>query len=107
MDIYPVASVEFNRIESQIPENRNFAGQPIFDAGDDVPPINFQEEMSNAAEEMANLLSAFGRFSRAGRKNDSAENDFVSSMLEDLADEKLDSLIKHVAKLRDLNNLLN
>ncbi|WP_235212899.1 type III secretion system gatekeeper subunit SctW [Cedecea neteri] len=63
--------------------------------------------MSNAAEEMADLLSAFGRFSKAGRKNDSTDNDFVSSMLEDLADEKLDTLIKHVAKLRDLNNLLN
>ncbi|KAF1368345.1 HrpJ domain-containing protein [Yokenella regensburgei] len=107
MDIRSVASVDFNRIESQIPENRNTAGQPVFDAGEDALPINLQEEMSNAAEEMADLLSAFGRFSKAGRKNDSADNDFVSSMLEDLADEKLDTLIKHVAKLRDLNNLLN
>lgn len=107
MDIRSVAGVDFNRIEPQIPENRSAAGQPVFDAGEEALPINLQEEMSNAAEEMADLLSAFGRFSKAGRKNDSADNDFVSSMLEDLADEKLDTLIKHVTKLRDLNSLLN
>lgn len=107
MDIRSVAGVGFNRIEPQIPQNRSAAGQPVFDAGEEALPINLQEEMSNAAEEMAYLLSALGRFSKAGRKNDSADNDFVSSMLEDLADEKLDTLIKHVTKLRDLNNLLN
>lgn len=107
MDIRSVAGVDFNRIEPQIPQNRSAAGQPVFDAGEEALPINLQEEMNNAAEEMADLLSAFGRFSKAGRKNDSADNDFVSSMLEDMADEKLDTLIKHVAKLRDLNNLLN
>ncbi|WP_210523101.1 MULTISPECIES: type III secretion system gatekeeper subunit SctW [Pantoea] len=107
MDIRSVAGVDFNRIEPQIPENRSAAGQPVFDVGEKALLINLQEEMSNAAEEMADLLSAFGRFSKAGRKNDSVDNDFVSSMLEDLADEKLDTLIKHVTQLRDLNNLLN
>lgn len=107
MDIRSVAGVNFNRIEPKIPENRNASGQLVFDVGEDALPINLQEEMSNAAEEMANLLSAFGRFSKAGRKNDSSDNDFVSSMLEEQADEKLGTLIKHVAKLRDLNNLLN
>jgi|SRR5471030_87426 len=105
MDIRSVTGVDFNRIETQMPENRT--GQPVNDAGDDALPVNLQEEMSNAAEEMADLLSAFGRFSKAGRKNDSADNDYVSSMLEDQADEKLDTLIRQVAKLRDLNNLLN
>lgn len=107
MDIRSVSGVDFNRIEPQIPKNRSAAGQPVFDAGEEALPINLQEEMSNAAEEMAALLSAFGRFSKAGRKNNSSDNDFVSSMLEDLADEKLATLIKHVAKLRDFNNLLN
>ena len=86
MDIRSVVGVEFNRIEAQIPENRSAAGQSVFDAVEEPLPINLQEEMNNAAEEMADLLSAFGRFSKTGRKNDSADNDFVSSMLEDLAD---------------------
>lgn len=107
MEIRPVDGINFNRIETQIPENRSAGSQPVFNAAEEALPINLQEEISNAAEEMADLLSAFGRFSRAGRKNDAAENDFASSMLEEQADEKLYTLIKIVAKLRDLNNLLN
>ncbi|MFB6324911.1 type III secretion system gatekeeper subunit SctW [Pantoea deleyi] len=107
MDIRSVASVDFNRPESAILDNRDAAGRAEVEAGEEALPINLQEEMNNAAEEMADLLSAFGRFSKAGRKNDSADNDFVSSMLEDLADEKLNTLIKHVARLSDFNNLLN
>lgn len=107
MDISAVAGVYLNRIETQISENHSAAGLPVFDAREESIPVNLQEEINQAAEEMADLLSEFGRFSKTGRKNDSADNDFVSSILEDMADEKLDTLIKHVAKQRNLNNLLN
>ncbi|MGG2143682.1 HrpJ domain-containing protein [Symbiopectobacterium sp. RP] len=45
------------------------------------------------------MLSTFGRFSRMGRRNDNIENDFLSSMLEEKADEKHDALIKQVSRL--------
>jgi type III secretion protein W len=105
MAIRSVGAVEFNRVDFQKADSR--APQHTEDAAENAPVVNLQEEMNNAAEEMADILSAFGRFSKSGRKNDSAENDFVSSMLEDQADEKLDTLVRQVAKLRDLNNLLN
>ncbi|MCW2483982.1 HrpJ domain-containing protein, partial [Candidatus Symbiopectobacterium sp. NZEC135] len=57
------------------------------------------EQISNAAEEFADVLSTFGRFSRMGRRNDSIEHDFLSSMLEEKADEKHDALIKQVSRL--------
>lgn len=107
MDLRSVGSANFNRIETKTKVPSGATSQPVYDATDDALPINLQEEMQNAAEEMADLLSAFGRFARAGRKNDEAVNDHVSSMLEDQADEKLDTLIRQVAKLRDLNNLIN
>lgn len=106
MDIRSIAGFDFNRIEIQAPESHT-SEQVVYDADGEALPLNLQEELSNAAEEMADLLSAFGRFSRAGRKNDAADNDYASSMLEDQADEKLSTLVKHVAKGSDLNNLLN
>ncbi|MBG6247217.1 MULTISPECIES: hypothetical protein [Symbiopectobacterium] len=45
------------------------------------PVKNLQEQISNAAEEFADVLSTFGRFRRMGRRNDNIENDFLSSML--------------------------
>lgn len=63
------------------------------------PVRNLQEQISNAAEEFADVLSTFGRFSRMGRRNDNIENDFLSSMLEEKADEKHDALIKQVSRL--------
>jgi len=70
-------------------------------------PINFQEEMSDAAEEIADLISMFGRFSKSGRKNDHADNDFLSSMLEEKADDKFNTLVRQVSKMSDLSTLLN
>lgn len=105
MDIRAVTGVNFNRIEPRLTER--LTGAQVNDGGENAEPVNLQQELSNAAEEMADILSAFGRFSKTGRKNDSADNDFLSSMLEDQADEKLNTLIRQVAKLPDLNNLLN
>lgn len=107
MDIRSVTGIDLNRIEIQVPEDRGITNQLVFDADEKAIPINFQEEMNNAAEEMADLLSVFGRFSKTVRKNDNTDNDFVSSILEDMADEKLDNLITHVTKQQNLNNLLN
>ncbi|WP_312625839.1 type III secretion system gatekeeper subunit SctW [Scandinavium sp.] len=105
MDIRSITGTDFGRLDAPLAESS--PARQIVEAGDDALPLNLQEEMSNAAEEMADILSAFGRFSKAGRKNDNADNDFVSSMLEDQGDEKLDTLIRQVAKLRDMNNLIN
>lgn len=106
MSIRSVGAVELHRLNLQNTANRAPSRVPD-DAGEQVPLASLQEEMSNTAQEMADLLSAFGRFSKSGRKNDAADNDFASSMLEDKADEKLDSLIKQVAKTREFGNILN
>jgi type III secretion protein W len=105
MNIRSVAGIDFKPVDTPTSESRS---APLMaEGGDDAQPLNLQQELSNAAEEMADILSAFGRFSKAGRKNDSADNDFVSAMLEDQADEKLDTLIRQVTKLRDMNTLIN
>ncbi|KFF67184.1 invasion protein [Pectobacterium brasiliense] len=107
MSIRSVGAVELHRLNLQNTANRAPSRVPD-DAGEQVPLASLQEEMSNAAQEMADLLSAFGRFSKFGRKNDAADNDFLSSMLEDQADEKLGSLIKQVsANTLRFGNLLN
>lgn len=105
INIRSVPGIDFKRIDTPMPQSHS--GALMGDGGEEVQPLNLQQELSNAAEEMADILSAFGRFSKMGRKNDSTDNDFVSAMLEDQADEKLDTLIRQVAKLRDVNTLIN
>ncbi len=105
INIRSVPGIDFKRIDTPAPQSHS--GSLMADGGEEVQPLNLQQELSNAAEEMADILSAFGRFSKMGRKNDSTDNDFVSAMLEDQADEKLDTLIRQVAKLRDVNTLIN
>lgn len=70
------------------------------------PVVSLQEQISNAAEEMADMLSTFGRFSKSGRKNDNLENDFLSAMLDEKADEKCELLVKQVVKMSFNNNEL-
>ncbi|WP_168404107.1 type III secretion system gatekeeper subunit SctW [Erwinia amylovora] len=101
----PIGSVNVSRFDYLRTESR--APHRDGDVAEDIHYVDLQGELSNAAEEMADILSAFGRFSRTGRKNDSADNDFASSILEDQADEKLNTLVKQVEKLRDLSNLLS
>lgn len=72
-----------------------------------IPDLNLHGEMVSAAEEMADILSAFGRFSKFGRKNDNADNDFISAILEDNVDDKLDSLLREIPKFHIKDNLLN
>ncbi|WP_299999391.1 HrpJ domain-containing protein [uncultured Cedecea sp.] len=68
--------------------------------------INLQDEISSASEEISDIFSVFGRFSKTGRRNDGAENDFVSSILEDKADEKLGTIVKNIHNLRNLAKFL-
>lgn len=105
MAITSVGTNEFTRIDLQ-PLNIS-SPQSGDDTIEQAPVVNLQAEINDAAEEMADILSAFGRFSRAGRKNDSAENDFISSMCEEKADEKFETLVRQVAKLRDHHQLIN
>ncbi|HFT1247463.1 TPA: type III secretion system gatekeeper subunit SctW [Escherichia coli] len=105
MNVRSIAGGEFNRVESLM--LGNCAEHHVNNVCESTQPLDLQEEVINAAEEMADILSVFGRFNKVGRKNDSADSDFVSLILDEQADEKLDSLIHLVAKLRDLNNLLN
>lgn len=103
MNIRPV--IELARPAIPIDERR--ITQPTQYIGENEISFNLQAEISNAAEEIADILSTFGRFSRVGRKNDAAVNDFVSSMLEDQSEQKLDLLVRQIAKLQDLNHFLN
>ncbi|MCW2487407.1 invasion protein [Candidatus Symbiopectobacterium sp. NZEC127] len=80
-------------------ENNRLTVSATSEEGEHQPVANLQEQISNAAEEFADVLSTFGRFSRMGRRNDSIEHDFLSSMLEEKADEKHDALIKQVSRL--------
>jgi len=105
INIRSVTGIDFKRIETPTPESRSEG--LMADGGEEALPVNLQQELRDAAEEMADILSTFGRFSKTGRKNDSADNDFVSAMLEDQADEKLNTLIRQVAKMRDVNTLIN
>lgn len=105
MAITSVGMNEFSRIDFQPTDiSSPHSGD---DAIEQAPVVNLQAEINDAAEEMADILSAFGRFSRAGRKNDSADNDFISSMCEEKADEKFETLVRQVAKLRDHNQLIS
>ncbi|CCG86225.1 type III secretion system gatekeeper subunit SctW [Erwinia piriflorinigrans] len=105
MALRPLGLMDFNhferaRLDSRVPHSDG-------DVAENIQYIDLHEELGNAADEMADILSVFGRFSRTGRKNNSTEDDFASSILEEKLDEKLDSLIKQVTKLRDISSLLN
>jgi len=109
MIIRTINPVDFNRLDFRPAINRTTTNHAVRNTNEkaETTAINLQDEMNAATEEMADLLSAFGRFSKIGRRNDSAENDFVSSMLEDKADEKLGTIVKNIHKLQDLAKFIN
>jgi len=109
MVIRSVNSVDFNRLDLRPAMNRNTSSNAARNTNEtsEAIIINLQEEMNFASEEMADLISSFGRFSKLGRKNDSTENDYSSSILEDKADEKLGFIVKNINKLQNVTNLLN
>ncbi|ADP12407.1 Type III secretion apparatus [Erwinia sp. Ejp617] len=65
------------------------------------------EILSNIAEELADTVSTFGRTSKFGRKNDSFDNDTVSAILEENAEEKIFILIKQITKFQGQTSILN
>ncbi|AUX72533.1 HrpJ domain-containing protein [Erwinia pyrifoliae] len=65
------------------------------------------EILSNIAEELADTVSTFGRASKFGRKNDSFDNDTVSAILEENAEEKIFILIKQITKFQGQTSILN
>jgi len=77
------------------------------DDGAEFDAINLQDEIDANSEEMADLLSLFGRLGKAGRKTYLPEHDFESSILEDKAEEKLGLLIKNISKYPDSSPFLN
>ncbi|MEN4910728.1 HrpJ domain-containing protein [Erwinia amylovora] len=69
--------------------------------------VDHNEKLSNIAEELADSLSSLGRTSKIGRKNDSSDNDTVTAILEENADEKIFILIKQISKFQDQTSILN
>lgn len=108
MAIRSTGGLDLHRVDIRAPAN-NQVNHAADESAEHAPVVNLQEELNNAAEEMADLLSAFGRFNRTNRKNVNSnnENESFSAILEDHADEKLNSLIKQVSKLHGQSNILN
>ncbi|NEG59860.1 type III secretion system gatekeeper subunit SctW [Pantoea agglomerans] len=106
MAINSLSSMDAMRLNFRGSE-ASFDQQIENDIDDSKAIINLQQEINDASEEMADMLSTFGRFARAGRKKESSESDYYSSVLEEQADEKLEMLVKQVAKIRDAKQLLN
>ena len=105
MVVRSINPIDFNRLDFRQASNRS--AHNVSRNTEEKIHINVQDEMNYAAEEMLDLLSTFGRFSKIGRKNDSAENDFVASMLEDKADEKLGIIVRKINQLKDAATLIN
>lgn len=106
MVIRSIRPVEFNRHDILSASNR--APRNTYEMVE-KKFVDLPDEMNKTAEEMADLISTFGRFNKMGRRIDSAEteNDFVSSILEDNADEKLGLIVRNINKIYGSANFLN
>ncbi|ELD0488029.1 invasion protein [Escherichia coli] len=64
--------------------------------------IDIQQELNDSSEELADILSVFGRSGKNIKtKNKSIDDgDYASSILEDEVDEKMEILIKYVSNLK-------
>lgn len=69
--------------------------------------INADESIMNSSEELADVLSTFGRISKTGRKNDASYNDSALEILEDNVDEKLYVIMNKIGKLQSATHFLN
>ncbi|MCW0309589.1 type III secretion system gatekeeper subunit SctW [Pantoea ananatis] len=98
----------FKRLDLQLIE-RHTETQTSLTLGEEQPFVNLQEEINHSSEELAEMLSAFGRFARPNRKNISttSDSDLCASILEESADEKLDTLVRQVSRLNSDKGLLN
>lgn len=69
--------------------------------------INYDEQIINSSEELADMVSSSGRNRKISRNNVGSENDAASHILEENADEKIELLIKQVSQLPDYRSILN
>lgn len=88
---YSTVDVQVSRSHEELPE---------------IPLLNLQEELSNAADELADILSAFGKFTKAGRKDADTDNFFLAAMLEEQADENMEKLLRQVTRLQSGSDIL-
>ncbi|AXF77644.1 type III secretion system gatekeeper subunit SctW [Erwinia tracheiphila] len=107
MSIRIPGSVDIKNIDDRSAANTAKNNKVVAENTVYEPVVDLQSELFNASEELSGMLSMFGRFNRTNRKNISEENDYYSSILEDHAEEKLDTLIKQVPRLQTQNNILN
>lgn len=78
------------------------------DDGMPVVEVSLETEIALGMEEMGQVFNAFRRMNRRGKGNDIEENDFLSQMLEESADEKINALITVLGKGRmSYNRLLS
>ncbi|EXU76565.1 type III secretion system gatekeeper subunit SctW [Erwinia mallotivora] len=107
MAIRPLGISDFSRTDFRQPVSHKASHAAAEESAESAPVVNLQEELFNASEELASMLSLFGRFNRANRKNAELDSDFFSSALEEQAEEKLNQLIRQVTKLSTMNSILN
>lgn len=105
MSISSITGFNSNRSKPKTGESLLAGKSQVYDATEEAPPLNFTELISDSSEELADLLSSLGRNS-AGRRNNKPDSDVSYPILDENADEKVYTLIKEVAKLRDINKLL-
>ncbi|EDW2755118.1 invasion protein, partial [Salmonella enterica subsp. enterica] len=75
-----------------------------------VQYIDIQQELNDSSEELADILSIFGRSGKniKTKSKDIDDGDYCSSILEDEVDEKMEVLIKYVSNLkRDKENIIS
>lgn len=110
MNIYPPNSILSKKNELSIYSNHiwNTSGSTDTDTDDRILSINLQQELNDAAEEMADVLSLSSRrFSKIAKKNDNSDNDGAPTILEDNVDGKFNYLVKQIPRLRNVNDILS
>ncbi|EKC7685900.1 hypothetical protein OQB17_004421 [Salmonella enterica] len=68
---------------------------------DDIQQINLMEVMENASDELADIISTFGKFGKNSKSktNSEDESDYLSIVMDENCDEKLGVLIQNFPKL--------
>ncbi|EDJ1003549.1 invasion protein [Salmonella enterica] len=70
--------------------------------------LNLIEVMENASEEIADVISSFGRLGRNGRLKKDIEDDYLSGVMDENCDEKFEFLMQNLPKLiRGKNSIIS
>ncbi|EKS5988132.1 type III secretion system gatekeeper subunit SctW [Salmonella enterica] len=64
--------------------------------------VDIQKELKDSSEELADILSTFGKFGKSVKTRSKGidDGDYLSSVLEEEVDEKMEMLIKYVSHLK-------